>query len=202
MRHKKIVRSFGRHSAHRKATLSSLVRNLILYKRIETTLAKAKEARRLADRLVTLGKKATLHYRRMAYSVLRDRRLVGILFSDVAPLFINRKGGYTRIIHTRTRPGDGAELAILEWTEKKQAEDKTPKKKDKKALRQGDVKADIEDAKIIAEKPAKAVEKKPQPEEKPKPKLPEEKPRPETPGKDKGFLGGLRKWFGKKDKEK
>ena len=176
MRHGKRNIKFGRHAAHRDATLASLVSNLVIYKRIETTLVKAKEARRLADRLVTWGKKGGLHQRRLAYSLLRDRDLVGVLFKDIAPLFTARNGGYTRVILTRRRVGDNAQMAILEWTEIKQQEPEA-KKKTKKEQH-----APEEKPKAVQEKPKAKIEQRPKPEEK----------------KPKGLLGGLRKFFHRK----
>ena len=198
MRHGKRNIRFGRQSAHRKATLISLVSSLIRYNRIETTLAKAKEARRLADRIVTWGKRGKLHHRRMVYSLLGKRDLVGIVFKDIAPLFANRQGGYTRVVQTRNRPGDGAKLAILEWTEIKRAEEKLKVKSEEKPKPKAE------------EKPkAKSVEKpKPGPQEKPKPKAAKAPPRVEPKEKEekeeqkkKGFLGGLRNLFQKKKQE-
>ena len=92
MRHRSKRIKFGRHGAHRKATMESLVSNLIRYQRIKTTVTKAKEAGRFADKLMTLAKKGSVHHRRMAYSVLKDRDLVNILFNELAPLFSNRQG--------------------------------------------------------------------------------------------------------------
>lgn len=186
MRHRKRNVKFGRHQAHRKATLEALLASLILYKRIETTLTKAKEAKRLADRLITWAKKGTLHHRRMAYSVLGDRDLVSMLFKDLAPLFANRQGGYTRVIHTRKRPGDNAQLAILEWTEKKKEEPVPAKKKPKKPARPEVSKTGGEEAKPEV----KAKKERELPEEKPKARPVEEK--------KKGLLGGLRKFFQRK----
>ena len=178
MRHRKRNRRFGRQPAPRKATVISLAANLIKDKRIETTLAKAKEAKRLADKIITWGKKGMVHHRRLVYSVLADRDLVDIVFKDLAPLFANRHGGYTRIIHTRTRPGDATQLAILEWTEKKEIE-AVPKKKAKKE-------------KVKAKPEAKKEQAKPEPKVEAKH---EENPQ------QKGFLGGLRRLFKKKDRD-
>ncbi len=211
MRHGKRNIKFGRHPAHRRATVYSLVRNLVQYKKIETTLTKAKEARRLADKLVTWGKKGTLHQRRLAFSVLGQRDLVSILFKDIAPLFTKRNGGYTRVIHTRIRVGDGAQLAILEWTEQKKEE--APKKAVKKE-KEVEKKEKHEEPK--EQKPAKKEVHEVKPEHKKEPekaKPAAEKPKEEKPVKEepkvekkakpgeKGFLGGLRKLFDKKGKQ-
>jgi large subunit ribosomal protein L17 len=189
MRHGKRNIKFGRHAAHRDATLASLVRNLVIYKRIETTLAKAKEAKGLADRLISWGKKGGLHQRRLAYSLLGDRDLVGTLFKDIAPLFTKRNGGYTRVMLTRRRVGDNAQMAILEWTELKPPEPVEPKKKTKKEVKkeqapQPEVKREEKPkaAKLAEEKPKAKTEQPPRTEEK----------------KPKGILGGLRKFFNRK----
>ncbi len=115
MRHKCIAKKFGRSMAHRKALMSSLVANLILQDSIETTLPKAKQARRDAEKMVTLARKGTLAARRLAASRLRNPQAVQKLFDAVVPAMDGRPGGYTRIIKTRQRRGDAAEMAILEW---------------------------------------------------------------------------------------
>ena len=202
MRHGKRNIKFGRHPAHRRATVNSLLSALVRYNRIETTLAKAKEVRRHADRLITLAKKGAVHHRRLAYRILKDRDLVSILFKDLGPLFGKRAGGYTRVIHTRVRVGDGAQLAILEWTEKKEVEiDAKSKVKSKKEK----VKAEEHKPEVKAEpkkEPEKYIEKVTPVEEKTKDHLKHEVKRPEVPHpseghkQKKGFLGGLRKLFG------
>lgn len=116
MRHrKKTISKLGRPSGQREALLSQLVGNLILQGRIRTTLPKAKAARRMAERMVTLGKKNTLAARRLAISRLRRKDVVQDLFSNVAPTFSDRAGGYTRIMKLGRRTSDSSEMAILEW---------------------------------------------------------------------------------------
>lgn len=115
MRHRKTTVKLGRTGAHRNAMLSSQVCSLILAGRIETTLEKAKASRRLAEQMVTLGKKNTLAARRLAISRLRQVGPVAQLFSTVAPAMADRAGGYTRIMKLGRRIGDGAEKVILEW---------------------------------------------------------------------------------------
>src|SRR5210317_482136 len=115
MRHKVNSKKLGRTAEHRKALLASLVVNLIRRKRIRTTLAKAKMASRLADKMVTQGLKDSLPARRLAVSQLRDKEAVSILFKDIAPQFAERAGGYTRILKLGRRASDGSEMAILEW---------------------------------------------------------------------------------------
>lgn len=114
MRHRMAGRQFGRNSEHRKAMLRNLMVALVEHERLETTVAKAKELRRVADRLVSWGKEGTVHARRMAQSVLGQHGLVVKLFSDIAPRLGDRPGGYTRIIKTRRRVGDGAHMAMVE----------------------------------------------------------------------------------------
>ncbi|MBT3294142.1 MAG: 50S ribosomal protein L17 [Verrucomicrobia bacterium] len=115
MRHKVRDKKLGRSSSHRKALMASLVCHLIEEKRIKTTLMKAKEARRVAEKMVTLGLKGTLAARRQAISILRRPERVATLFDDVAPQFKERPGGYTRITKLGQRRSDGSEMAILEW---------------------------------------------------------------------------------------
>ena len=124
MRHRKKTVKLGRTSAHREAMLANMVCDLIKSKRITTTLAKAKAARSLAEKMVTLGKKGTIANRRRALSKLRQDEPVRELFKDIAPGFAQREGGYTRIMKLGPRKSDGAEMAILEFVE----ETFTPKK--------------------------------------------------------------------------
>ncbi|WP_454064432.1 50S ribosomal protein L17 [Candidatus Nitrospira salsa] len=118
MRHRKKGRQLGRNTKHRRALYRNLVTSLLEHERIETTEAKAKELRGLTDRMITLGKLGTLHARRRALTVLQTKETVEKLFNDVALRFRNRPGGYTRIIKTRRRPGDAAELVAIELVEK------------------------------------------------------------------------------------
>lgn len=116
MRHRKFTAKLGMKSQHRRATLANLVCSLIKHNRIRTTVPKAKEARRLADQMVTLAKKGTLHHRRQALAFLGQPAVVSKLFADLAGRHASRQGGYTRIIRVGNRLGDAAEMAILEWT--------------------------------------------------------------------------------------
>ncbi len=109
---------FSRNSSLRKATVRDLAKATIIAQRICTTEAKAKEARKLVDRLITLGKKGTLSAKRRAFAILCDHKIVSDLFAKTSPRFKNRIGGYTRIIKLGTRRGDNAALAYLELTEK------------------------------------------------------------------------------------
>ena len=114
MRHKVKGRQLGRSSGPRKAMFRILVTDFLRHGKIETTLSKAKEVRSLAEEMITLGKKGTLNDRRNAASLITDKNIVSDLFSDVAPKFSDRNGGYTRIIRIGFRSGDGAEMVILE----------------------------------------------------------------------------------------
>lgn len=118
MRHRKHGRQLGRNSKHRLALFRNLVTSLLEHERIETTEAKAKELRGITDKLITLGKEGTLHARRGALRVLRTKQTVEKLFDDVAKRFPSRHGGYTRIIKTRQRPGDAAQMVAIELVEK------------------------------------------------------------------------------------
>ncbi len=109
--------TFGRRKAQRKAMLNNIASNLIRQNRINTTIAKAKEVSRIADKLVTLGKKDTIYARRQAYKILANRDLVKKLFDDIAVRYQNRNGGYTRIVKIGYRKGDSAPVAIIEFVE-------------------------------------------------------------------------------------
>ncbi|NKB80638.1 MAG: 50S ribosomal protein L17 [Nitrospirales bacterium] len=118
MRHRKTGRQLGRNTKHRRALFCNLVTALLEHERIETTEAKAKEVRGIAEKVITLGKEGTLHARRRALTMLKKKDVVAKLFRDLAGRFSARQGGYTRIIHTRTRPGDAAQLVALELVER------------------------------------------------------------------------------------
>jgi large subunit ribosomal protein L17 len=117
MRHRKRTAKLGRTSSHRNAMLSNLVCSLIVHKRVTTTLAKAKAARSVAEKMVTLGKSGTIHDRRLAAARLHQEAAVKVLFNEIAPAQKGRNGGYTRIIKLYPRQGDAAEQAILEWVD-------------------------------------------------------------------------------------
>lgn len=131
MRHRKGYRKLGRQPAHRRATLRNLVTNLLERERITTTLPKAKAVRPLAEKMITLGKRDTLHTRRQAAAFLLHPPVVKKLFSTLAPRFADRNGGYTRIVRAGWRRGDGGETAIIELIGS-ELKPKT-KKKEKKA---------------------------------------------------------------------
>ena len=117
MRHQKNTRKLGRTSQHRDAMLANIVASLIIHKRVKTTLAKAKAARPLAEKLVTLGKSGTLHAHRLAVAKIGQRDAVATLFKTIAPGFKDRKGGYTRIVKLGPRQSDSAPVAFLEWVD-------------------------------------------------------------------------------------
>ena len=117
MRHLKRTAKLGRTGQHRNAMLANLVCSLIKHKRVTTTLAKAKAARSVAEKLVTLGKNGTMHDRRLAVARLHQEDAVKILFNEIAPAQKERNGGYTRIVKMHQRQGDASQLAILEWVD-------------------------------------------------------------------------------------
>ena len=168
--------------------LENMVTSLLHHQQITTTLQKAKAAQRLADRVISLGKKDSLASRRMAFSYLQDHTLTSKLFKEVAPRFKNRNGGYTRILHLQRRKGDGAELALLELTEK-EIKVKETKLKSKKEPKEDKHKHSHEGHEGHEHK-AEAPEAK---HETPKPKAKDTK---ETrPPKSSGFFGNVSKFF-------
>lgn len=114
MKHQVVGRKLGRNPSHRKAMLRNIVTSLLEHERIVTTVPKAKEVRRIADKMITLGKRGDLHARRQALSYIRTKDVVAKLFDDLSPQYADRQGGYTRIIRTGTRHGDAAPMAIVE----------------------------------------------------------------------------------------
>lgn len=115
MRHRLEGRKFGIEADHRRLMMRNLVKSLVIHGRLTTTLAKAKEMRRFAERVVTYGKQDTVHGRRLAYSVLGSRTLVKKLFDEIAPAMMDRNGGYTRVLKSGFRKGDSAPMAIIEF---------------------------------------------------------------------------------------
>ena len=114
MRHRKAGRRLGRTTPHRLAMVRNMVTSLLEHERIVTTTPKAKEVRRVVEKMITLGKRGDLHARRQALSFIRDKKVVAKLFSVLRDEYMERNGGYTRIIRTGNRIGDAAEMAILE----------------------------------------------------------------------------------------
>ncbi len=180
MRHRKRRTRLNRTDAHRKATLAMIAKSLFIHQSIKTTLAKAKEARRVAENLITLAKKNDVSARRSVFSVLRDRGVTQRLFKEITPLFTDRIGGYTRIIPLNYRRGDGANLVILELTEKIKEEE--PKKKPK----------------VEEERPKKELAKK----EKPKPEVHRAGPEVKPEVKEQKVIEEVKKDKAKKEEKK
>jgi large subunit ribosomal protein L17 len=132
MRHLKEGFKLGRNPAHRRALLRNLTGSLIEKNRICTTLAKAKAVQPIAEKMVSLGKAGTLAHKRRALAYLYKRETVSKLFDEVAPRFMDRQGGFTRVIHSDFRRGDGSEMAILEFVDFQYTPKEKKKKKDKK----------------------------------------------------------------------
>ncbi len=124
MRHRKAGNRLSRTTSHRQAMIRNMVTSLLEHERIVTTTPKAKEVRKVADRMITLAKRGDLHARRQALAVIRDRNVVAKLFSELKETYMDRNGGYTRIIRTGNRVGDAASMAILELVDY-QEEDST-----------------------------------------------------------------------------
>ncbi|HOI75267.1 MAG TPA: 50S ribosomal protein L17 [Syntrophales bacterium] len=129
MRHRKLTTKLGRTSSHRKAMFRNMVTSFLKYEKIETTDIKAKELRRIAEKMVTLGKRGDLHARRQALAYVRDRDVVEKLFEQISLRFKDRRGGYTRIVKTGFRTGDNAPMALIEFV----GEEKEKAQKAKKA---------------------------------------------------------------------
>jgi large subunit ribosomal protein L17 len=117
MRHRVSGRKFGLEKDHRDAMMNNLVISLVEHGRVNTTLARAKEVRSLAERMITHAKKDTVHYRRLVYRVLKNRDLVKKVFEEIAPKMANREGGYTRVLKNGYRKGDCAPMAIIEFVD-------------------------------------------------------------------------------------
>jgi len=195
MRHRKHRRKLGRTSSHRKAMLENLVISLLTHQRIRTTVARAKEARKLADRVISLAKQGTLPDRRKAFGILQDRSLVKELFDEVAPRFKERAGGYTRLIRCGPRPGDGAQMAILELVELKGPVARKERKATKEAKPPKEEKGPPKppakkEPEVIQAEPPEPKAEAPAPVAPPKP--------PKVPPKGLKFLEGLRKKFRKR----
>jgi large subunit ribosomal protein L17 len=130
MRHGKKGKKLGRTRSHRKAMLANMAASLFMYSVIKTTEAKAKEVRKLAEKLITLAKRGDLHARRQVYEVIKDRTLIKKLFDEIAPKLNDREGGYTRVLKLGPRRGDGAPISVVELLIEKPAKEQ---KKGKKA---------------------------------------------------------------------
>lgn len=169
MRHKVAGRLFSRTANQRKALLRGLVSSLFEHQRIETTVAKAKAIKGIAEKLVTFGKKGDLHSKRMVMSYIPNRIVMSKLFSEIAPRFADRNGGYLRIIQTRQRVNDRASMAIIEFIDYEDKVMKTPAKEGAKESEKKAGKSKKEAKKETAAEPKKAAPKaKKEGEEKPK----------------------------------
>ncbi|MCK9599620.1 MAG: 50S ribosomal protein L17 [Sphaerochaeta sp.] len=146
MKHRIGFNALSRNSAHRKALKRNMVTSLFRYERIETTKAKALEVRRMAEKMITRAKIDSVANRRLIARDITDEAVAAKLFTEIAPLFVERKGGYTRILKTGNRLGDAAEMVILELVEKTAKPEKKAEKKAEKAAKKAD-------------KPAKKAEK-------------------------------------------
>ncbi len=160
MRHGKTVNHLGRTSSHRKAMMANMASSLILHKRIETTLAKAKALRGYVEPLITKSKDDSTHSRRTVFSYLKRKEAVTELFREVAPKVADRPGGYTRILKTGFRKGDAAEMCIIElvdFSSYTQAKEEAPKKKTRRSAAKKATPA-VEAAPVVEEAPVVEAE--------------------------------------------
>ena len=187
MRHQKKTIKLGRTADHRRALLANQVCALIQHQRITTTLAKAKAVRPLAERMVTLGKNGSIHARRRALAVLRQKSVVKKLFDDIAQRSAERNGGYTRIVKLGARKSDSARMAFIEWVDAEHIAEEKPKK-EKKAKRK-EPEAKPQQPTPEAEQPARDEPKAeaPAPKQEEPTAPPSEEPTPKK-----------RRWFGRK----
>ena len=135
MRHRVAGKGFGRNTNHRKALLRNLVTSLFEHLKIETTAVKAKEARKIAEKVITLGKKGDLHSRRLALSHIPNKNVITKLFTEIAPK-IERNSGYLRVLKSRFRPGDNSDMAILEFVDYDLIKGESGVKKEKKKAKE------------------------------------------------------------------
>ena len=151
MRHNKKVNHLGRQASHRKALMSNMASSLILHKRIETTVAKAKALKKFVEPLITKSKEDTTHQRRVVFSYLKDKYATAELFRTVAPKIADRPGGYTRILHAGFRLGDAAEMCIIELVDFNETyvEGATPKAAAAPKTRRSRSKKAAEDAEVV-----------------------------------------------------
>ena len=187
MRHQKKTIRLGRTADHRRALLANQVCALIQHQRIKTTLAKAKAVRPLAERMVTLGKNGSIHARRRALAVLRQKSVVEKLFDDIAQRSAERNGGYTRIVKLGARKSDSARMAFIEWVDAEHIAEEKPKKEKKARRKEQDAKA--QQIKPEAEQPTREEPKAeaPAPRQEEPTAPPAEEPKPKK-----------RRWFRRK----
>ena len=141
MRHNKAINHLGRKSGHRKALLANMATSLILHKRIQTTVAKAKALKMYVEPLITKSKEDTTHSRRVVFSYLKNKEAVTELFRTIAPKIADRPGGYTRVLKTGFRQGDGADMALIELVDFNEAALASAPKAAKKTTRRSSKKA-------------------------------------------------------------
>ena len=141
MRHNKAINHLGRKSGHRKAMLANMATSLILHKRIQTTVAKAKALKMYVEPLITKSKEDTTHSRRVVFSYLKNKEAVTELFRTIAPKIADRPGGYTRVLKTGFRQGDGADMALIELVDFNEAALAAAPKAAKKTTRRSSKKA-------------------------------------------------------------
>jgi large subunit ribosomal protein L17 len=168
MRHRKIRGRLGRTSAHRRAMINNMITSLFAHERIQTTVANAKAARRVAERMITFAKSDTLHARRLAHRRIRDKQVLQKLFAVLGPRYQERPGGYTRVIRLAPRTGDGAELAILELVGRFVARPPAGEEKPKRRRKKGAEPAEAAEPAAEAEAEPELVEEtagEPQPAE-------------------------------------
>ena len=185
MRHQKKTIKLGRTADHRRALLANQVCALIQHQRIKTTLAKAKAVRPLAERMVTLGKNGSIHARRRALAVLRQKSVVKKLFDDIAQRSAERNGGYTRIVKLGARKSDSARMAFIEWVDAEHIAEEKPKKEKKARRKEAEAKPQQPEAEQPTREEPKSEAPAPKQEEPTTPTAEEPKPK-------------KRRWFGRK----
>ena len=189
MRHNKKINHLGRKSGHRKAMLANLASSLILHKRIETTVAKAKALRVYIEPLITKSKEDTTHSRRVVFSYIKQKEAVTELFRIVSPKIAERQGGYTRILKTGFRQGDAADMAIIELVDFNEAAISAAKQESKKSTtrRSRAKKAADQEAPAAGKAQSEVKKAKPAPKSKVKesePKAEPQKPEEEIPANE------------------
>ncbi|MCM8776144.1 MAG: 50S ribosomal protein L17 [Candidatus Omnitrophica bacterium] len=208
MRHRRLRRKLGVKSKHRKALLRNLMRGLVYYKRIRTTVTRAREASAFADQMITLAKRGDLASRRLLIAKLGSEDVAKTLITRIAPHFKDRKGGYTRILRTGFRNGDGSDMCLLEFSALIEIPEKAQKpKKEKKKKAEAKEADKVEVKEKLKKEKVKEEEEKPgaealKPEEvlplkegKPKPEKEEKKEEKKESEKKGGFLSSLRKFL-------
>ena len=190
MRHQKKTVKLGRTADHRRALLANQVCALIEHQRIKTTLAKAKAVRPLAERMVTLGKNGSIHARRRALAVLRQKDIVKKLFDDIAQRSAERNGGYTRIVKLGARKSDSARMAFIEWVDAEYVPEEKPKKEKKAKGKEPEAESEemTPEAEHVTQEEPKAEASAPTEEE--ATAAPSEEPKPKK-----------RRWFGRKSND-